>query len=258
MNITFEDVYNLPHKVFIAQPSGDTPRYHEFECSMDQLWRPHGTMRPEPARGLYPANQQNFLARQFLKTDAEWFWLVNDDQIYDPRTLARLLLHDKDVVVPLCLEKNPPHRPLIYDAPGRDGLHAHRYLRRGESGIHRVYSTGGGGMLVKRRVLEAIPDPWWDQRMIKNPDGDWQLMSEDFPFCEKVNDAGFEVWCDLEWPVVHLGTWGVRPRRLPTGEWVTEILRGNTGSYVAPAAKHPSGIDAPDRRIVVPDFRRQA
>jgi hypothetical protein len=256
MNITFEDVWNMPHKVYIAQPSGDAPRYHEFQAAMDQLWRPMHTIKPEPARGLYPANQQNHLAREFLKTDADWFWLVNDDQIYDPRTLARLLGHDKDVVIPLCLEKNPPHRPLIYDAPGKDGLHAYRYLRKGDKGLQRVYSSGGGGLLVKRRVFEAIDDPWWDQRMVKNEQGLSQLMSEDMPFCEKVNAAGFEIWCDFDWSAIHLGTWGVRPKRdAKTGEWYTEVLRGG-GSYLAPAAKHPSGIEAPDRRIVVPDFRR--
>ena len=256
MNLTFDEVFEMPHKVYIAQPSGDSPRYHDFEIAMDQIWRPKGTHRPAPIRGLYPCNGQNLAAREFLKTDCDWFWLVNDDQVFAPTALARLLLHDKDAVVPLCLEKNPPHHPLIYDAPGKDGMHPYRYLRRGEHGLVRIFSSGGGGMLLKRKVIEAIPDPWWDQRMVKDNDGNWQLMSEDLPFCEKVNAAGFEMWCDLDFSPLHLGTWGVRPRFNPqTGEWATEVGRYG-GAYSVPAARHPSGIQEVERRIVVPNFRR--
>lgn len=254
MKITLEDVRGMSHKVFIAQPQAEMGRYAMFPAMMNQLWLPPQTMYPPPEIGLYPANGQNQAARNFLKTECEWFWLVNDDQMYGVDLLARLLLHNKDVVTPLCLEKTPPHFPLIYDAPGKDGLHARRVLRRGERGLQRIYSCGGGGMLVHRRVFEKLEDPWWDQRMIRNPDGHMQLMSEDLPFCEKVNDSGFEVWCDFDMAAVHLGTVGFRPVMNPdTGEWLTEISRADGRCYV-PAAKHPSGIESTERRIVVPEL----
>lgn len=257
MTLTFDDVFNMPHKVFVAQISAEEGRFTYFPAQMNKLWRPHQTMYPDPVMGLYPANGQNELARQFLQTDYEYFFLVNDDQLYPPVLLGQLLSHQKDLVVPLVTERASPFRPLVYDAPGSDGMYYHRYLRNGERGLHRCYASGGGGMLIHRRIFEAIPEPWWEQPPIFDANQKkWVTPSEDMAFCRKVNEAGFQIWCDFDMPVTHLATFGIRALRdNASGVWYTEITRGS-GRFVIPAAAPASGIVTPERHIEVPHLKR--
>jgi hypothetical protein len=188
----------------------------------------------------------------FLKSDCEWFWLVNDDQIYPQETLLNLLAHKKDVVTPLCLEKKAPHCPLVYERGGSNGLKPWRFLRRGESGLVLAGATGGGGMLIHRRVLEAIPDPWWEVTTRRTEDGSYQQSSEDFDFCDKVYDAGFKIWCDLDTSVVHVAHYGLRAvQDEKTLEWYTAVIRGDE-KIIIPAAAPPSSLIAVKPKIAAP------
>ena len=246
--ITPEEVQAMPHKVFCALPQGELSRYSDFEHDYEHLICPPNTIKRR-LFGIYIANLQNALAREFLKTDYEWFWLVNDDQSYPPDTLVNLLARGKDVIVPVCLEKNPPHFPIIYgEKATANGINRHRItLKRGQHGLIRVGACGGGGLLIHRRVFEAIPDPWWEVTTGKNEAGIYEQSSEDYDFCAKVQAAGFDIWCDLDVSVVHIAHYGLRPiRDERTGEWYTVLIR-NGEQVLLPAAAPPAS------RIIVPE-----
>ncbi len=230
MKIDFETVSQIKEKVFIALPQGEQGRYNDFEANLDRVITPPFTTPPMRLFGIYIANLQNALARAFLTTDCDYFWLLNDDQIYPQDTLLRLLSHKKDVVGPLCLLKAEPHQPILYTKRS-DGHRIYRCLRRFERGLitEPTLTLGGGGMLVHRRVFEAIPDPWWTVTTKVNADtGIHEQTSEDFDFCDRVEAAGFQVHCDLDMSVIHNATYGLRAVYDENAqEWLTVLMRGN-------------------------------
>jgi hypothetical protein len=61
-------------------------------------------------------------------------------------------------------------------------------------------------MLVRRPVLEAMADPWFETGRISS-----QEIGEDVYFCDKARDAGFRLWLDLGAKLGHLTTATVWP-----------------------------------------------
>lgn len=225
-------------KVFTAVPCGELSRYSEFWCLMNRIQLPAGSPVLSQCRGVYICGNQNALARDFLKTDCDFFWLTNDDQAYgDDVVFSLLKAFDRtdiqvDIVVPLCLQHDPPHAPLLYDK--REGDNYGPYLlEKGVSGLVPVLGSGGGGMLIRRKVFETIPDPWFDQHMVYN-DPPTQ-STEDLVFCSKVIDYGFKIWGDLDTVVGHYTNFNVSAIQMPDGEWQTAYIR-HTGCVMTPAA----------------------
>ena len=248
MKIDFESVSKMAERVFIAIPQHELSRYTAFETNLDRVICPPFTVKQRLC-SIYIANNQNALARMFMASDFDWFWLLNDDQIYPPDTLLRLLAHQKDIVVPLCIEKNGPHPPLIYEHSS-PGLKAYRFLKRHERGLIPVGAAGGGGMLIHRRVFEAIPDPWWTVTTGQTEAGAWEQSSEDFDFCDRVADAGFQLFCDLETSVIHLAHYGLRAMRDESGEWRTVLLRESEEIVIPAAQPAPSLIQVPELKLI--------
>jgi hypothetical protein len=239
LDLTISEIMKMKEKVFIAIPCSEGSRYSEFWQSLQGVYTPPNTITQQ-CRGIYIANNQNTLARMFLESNQDWFWLVNDDQIYPPDILIRLLRHRKDVVAPNCLEKKPPHLPLLYQSQNGKGIYKNKYLIDGQTGLVKIVGAGGGGMLVHRRVLEAIKDPWWEVHTVLNDNGVSSQSSEDFDFCQKVIDAGFEIYGDLSLWVGHIIQMNMQPI-YSDGQWYTMFLRFPDEQISIPAGKEPTG-----------------
>ena len=91
----------------IGMGCGDVARYSTTYASLMNVVKPPGTVFVS-AMGMSIADNWNKIARIFLQTPAKWLFLVNDDNVYDPDILVRLLAHDKDVVTGLYLSRAFP------------------------------------------------------------------------------------------------------------------------------------------------------
>ena len=243
-------------KVFIALPCGETARYSSFWQSRLDLDLEGIEALSGQSQGLYIDFNQNGLVR--IMKDAEktfgrfdYFWLLNDDMIIPRPTLKQLIAADKDIVVPIMVQHDIPFDTLFFDYRQDDGLYHHKYLEKWQRGLVRGLAAGGGGMLIKRAVFDAFPDPWWETHWAYPKPGDQGFptrSTEDFDFCKKAEDAGFEVWCDLDCPVGHQTMFTLWPVRQPDGTWTTSLER--RGKHVViPAAIDPVKADS---RILVP------
>lgn len=204
---------------------GETARFSEPYDSLMNLERPDGwTFRQ--ARSMSIAENWNVLGATFLATDADWLFLTNDDHVYPPDTLRRLLAHDKDVVTGLYLTRQAPFRPVLFDDVTAAGGLVPRRFMSSDRGLKAVAACGDGCLLLRRSVLETIPAPWW---ALANYHSD--ACDHDNAFCAKVRAAGFDIWCDFDMSIGHLGVMPVFP--FFDGHWRAGVIAG-TGVFEVP------------------------
>ena len=134
---------------------------------------------------------RNRIVEEFLRGQAQWLFWLDDDCVPPAGAVARLIGHGKDIVGAPAPTMFGMEWLLCAFERGENGKY--RAINDLESrGLARVEAVGCQGMLIRRRVLEAVKPPWF-RRLIK---GGKVVKSEDFFFCEKAAAAGFEVWAD--------------------------------------------------------------
>ncbi len=216
----------------IGVPTGFLARYTSFFTGVMGMKAPPGSAYQFEA-GCYVEQGRDKLALTF---EGEWLCFVDDDMIVRQDTLARLLLADKDIIVPLCVTRGLPFRPALYEPPKlrEDGTvrFPHHYLGADDQGLREVGGAGMGMMLVKRRVFEALPKPPFSHQAKERGWG----MGEDLWFCWLARQAGIAIWCDFDTPIGHSTPMSVWPTHGSSGEWMTGIQMDEEASVLIPAA----------------------
>jgi hypothetical protein len=196
--------------------SSELARYADFSIALMHLNKPAGT-RLAWTKGVNVVNNMN---RMVTQLHGDWLWVLGDDHVFDPDLLVRLLTHDVDVVVPLCLKHSPPYDPVVYSHQNENGEYVgHTDLP--ESGLHPIYAAGTAGMLIRRHVLDALQDPVFETH---------GGLNEDLTFCAKVRAAGFRIWCDVDSPLGHLSQISVWPT-YEDGQWQIGLNLGNGETF---------------------------
>lgn len=190
----------------------DLARFTSFYISLAALEVPEGSMMTTILGHDVPYSH-NVAIREFLAyPQLEWLLIMGDDHEFEKDYLLRLLAHDVDICVGFCLTRMPPYAPIAFTGflewPRRERIN----LNEHESGLVQVHSVGTGGMLIRRRVIETLTDPWF-QYGKSGP----EETTEDLYFCDKAREAGFGIHVDLDNPLGHLTTGAVYPVRTEEG-----------------------------------------
>ena len=161
-------------------------RYSTFTASLACLKRPEDT-HVLFSLGKNTIDAQNWLAQGM---QGDWLWILGDDHQFGEDALMALLARDVDIICPINVMRAQPFDPLIFDD---DGTRWTWDRLSGKYGIHDVPACGNAGMLIKRRVLEKIPQPWFEW----GPEGS-PYQGSDLAFCWKARQAGFKVYVDTQ------------------------------------------------------------
>jgi GT2 family glycosyltransferase len=173
-------------------------RYPDFHSDLTFLHRPHAAFLSHYSGPYVPINR-NALCQEAIDNDCEWLLMIDDDHRFSPDLLERLLAHEADVVVPLCLKRQAPYLPVIYQETG-DLWRVLTADQMPATGVHEVAAAGTGCMLIHRHVLEAIPKPWFE--MGRTSDGG--LTGEDLEWSKKLRDHGFKILLDADTRIGHI------------------------------------------------------
>jgi GT2 family glycosyltransferase len=171
---------------------------------------------------------RNLIVKQFLKGVTEerikcdYLMFIDNDASWAPGSIDRLISHDKDIICGGMYTREIPPRPTIGKYMGRTPKGKDRYdytiyadkvltylhdelgLKEleinenlfKEPKLERYDACGMHFTLIKRRVLEELKYPWF---MKSEKTG----AGEDFYFCKKAVDAGFELWTDYSVQTAH-------------------------------------------------------
>lgn len=218
------------------------PAFYDCLAKLETLPK---TLVPFQSRtGVLPG-QRNRICREAQRLGVDWVWMLDDDQLFDPLALKKLISHGLDAVIGLSLRRKPPFAPLIFDRLDADGNAHQYYLKKHENGVIPIAGAGMGSLLIRRSVLDAMGDPWFQfERSIGNYDD----YAEDFPFYRKLRETGTQLHCDLNVRLGHAFTSYLWPTRDKDGNWQT-TMADDQPFATFPSAQDPSPIVIPDRRF---------
>lgn len=220
----------------IAVPCQELMRYSHFFITFSALDISEipGGVRTFVQPGLDIFKQCNDAVAEARRIGADWLWIIGDDHFFFPDIVMRLISHDLDVVVPNCLQRSAPFNPVIYSEQDANGQYKTE-LELPQKGVHKVHAAGSAGMLISKRVIDAVPsDPF-------NPQG--KHLNEDLEFCRRVREAGFTIHCDVEALLAHIGTMVVWPQWMGEHGW-------NAALDIGPPNEDGSPQRMPVRRLL--------
>lgn len=142
-------------------------------------------------KGYNTSENRNYIAVQAIKNNCTHLFFVDDDMVFEPDTLERLLDHDKDIVGAVYKTKYEVQDDVI------------EYLDENRpTGFFECGALGTGCLLIKMEVFKKLPQPWFKYEWFENG---MVKRSHDWIFCEDARKNGFEVWCDKTLLVGHIG-----------------------------------------------------
>jgi FkbM family methyltransferase len=208
-----------PGKILIALPV-----YHSMEagfakCLMALINEPPGDIMVRMCVGdSLVSRARNSLTRDFLRSDAEYLLFLDTDLIFSPAHVASLLSRPGDIVGGLYPKKQQGKLEFVVNSHlvpkpiQPDGLQEMRYVGTGFMRIHRrVFEKM---IEVYGDQLKYTPDTnpgeteydFWSVGVYQYEDGRRRYLSEDWYFCQRALDLGFQVWADTRVQVEHVGT----------------------------------------------------
>jgi hypothetical protein len=122
---------------------------------------------------------------EFLKSDCTHLLFVDWDATFPPDIAERLLKEDKDIIGVNAAFKSSGNPVITHNLKGEE-INYPRYL------IEQVSRIGMHVTLIKRKVFETIPWPWFHRDIIYDQR---KLGGEDYTFCLNASqNYGFEIW----------------------------------------------------------------
>lgn len=148
----------------------------------------HEVITLASTRGYNTAENRNYIASYAYKTCCTHWMMVDDDMIYEPNTINKLVAHDLDIVGGMYKTK----------------YEKQEYVLEGEikDELFECKGIGGGLLLIKTDVFKKVPQPWFGYKWFDNG---MVKMSNDWYFCEKAIKHNYKVWCDPDVRADHLG-----------------------------------------------------
>lgn len=204
-------------------------RWHAFEHSFRLLMTclPPGSSY-KSVIGSWLAAGINDAMRTALHPYHAWVSIFANDHVFPPDIIYRLLAHNVDIVAPnVCLRGFPFCYSMFHEHEGTfrsfgfDELH-------GKTGLVPVDAMGGPLVVIRRHVIDAIGQPFFEGQAGENP-------REDLTTFLKLKRAGYQPYIDLDLRIRHCGAGSVTPYQHADGRWGVELeFQGRTIGVIYP------------------------
>lgn len=190
-------------KVFIAIPSLEN--VPALFCQSLALLKRAGDTIVGFEVGSLVYNARNNLARQAIKSEADFVLWLDSDMVFAPDLLQRMLkvCQDEhiDFLTGLCFRRKPPYTPCLFDRLEKvDNGASYTALMSVPDGRFKVGGCGFAGVLMSTDVLLSVAAKF-NGRMFDPMDG----FGEDVSFCWRARQCGYDIWCDSEIELGHVG-----------------------------------------------------
>ena len=190
----------MSDKIYIAIPTF-TGEINIATSLILIAWSHKYSLIIKPAIGLHPMDSaRNTLVKDFLSTDCEYILWIDDDVVPPSNLLDRWTetlstLQNIDILGAVCYSVgNDKGQYKPYPITLKRALDG-RYKVHYGKGIEEVDATGGGCLMVHRKVYEALGKRPYQFKY--NEDGIMNLTC-DFHIWEKAKELGFKLFIDFD------------------------------------------------------------
>jgi len=140
----------------------------------------------------------------FLKSQAEWIFLIDTDMVWEPQALISLTKTAKKTGGKIVSGTTLIERGGKVFPHHTDNTEPHGIIRIKDA-VRTVVSVGGACLLAHRDVyrdmLEQYPGPLpWQADAVE----DGKFYSEDITFCQRAKQLGYDIWLDPNATFGHL------------------------------------------------------
>ena len=145
--------------------------------------------------GYSIAENRNYIAVKALNNKSEYLLMIDDDMVFPPDTLDKLMSNKKDICGVAFHPRCETDKMKILDET--------HWSKIKKDEVFESKAIGTGIILIKCNIFYNIPRPWffftWHETgQCKN--------GEDWNFCFKAKDKGYKIYCDPTIPVGHIGS----------------------------------------------------
>ena len=200
-----------PHGSIILG-TGRQPRFNEFWHAMENLMVPGGSKLIWNQSYDVAWNRNQGLRDGY----GDWAWFMDDDHTFNPDCLMKLLEHDVQVVGPVASRCKPPYEPIACTEAGP--LTWNQLWGKGLMKAPPDTCLGIGGLLVRRKALDKVADPWFRVGQY-TPD----RQQEDTWFCNRLIQEGFTIHIDRDTVIGHTMSHTVIPKQTDDG-WEIHLI----------------------------------
>jgi hypothetical protein len=158
--------------------------------------------------GTYVDKNRQDIALKALTDGATHLLWLDDDMVFPPDTLLRLLVRNQPIVGCNYPQRKMPAFPtaIKYDGYGEHPRAQHYPTHDPENPLSEVDAIGFGCLLIQAPVFDALADKVWFRQYYADKNERW--VGEDVYFSRLARQAGYKVLVDEELSneLRHIGT----------------------------------------------------
>lgn len=156
----------------------------------------------------FPSHTYTHEARRIVIEEAQQVgsshvFFLDSDMAVKGDVIQRLAKHNKSVVGAMYNERRHPLTSTVKIK--KDGELVNFVTTELPKSIFQCYAIGTGCMLIDMKVFEKMEKPYFFFSTFEDGSMDY---GEDVWFCDKVQKAGYSVWCDPTIEIRHIGDYG--------------------------------------------------
>lgn len=144
--------------------------------------------------GYTISENRAYCVAQARQNDCTHLLFVDDDMIFPPDTLEKLLAHQKEIVGTLYHSRKLPLTPTVELLEGTEM----------QKELFKVKAVATGIVLIDLKVFEKIDKPYFD---MEHHESGYTTMGEDSWFCRQAERKGIGIWCDPTIHIKHIGNY---------------------------------------------------
>lgn len=151
----------------------------------------------------YTHEARRIVIEEALAAGSSHVFFLDSDMVVKGDVIQKLAKHNKSVVGAMYNERRFPLTSTVKIK--KDGEFVDYTTDQLPKTLFQCYAVATGCMLIDLQVFEKIEKPWFFFSSF--PDGKMDY-GEDVWFCDRVQKAGFSVWCDPTIEIRHIGDYG--------------------------------------------------
>ena len=202
MNISVKGCRKIRVCIGIPVSGGVNPEFFREMLLRMEEWSQTFDIIPSIEMAVPHDEGRNRIVKTAIDNKCDYIFFIDSDTLIQKGQLEKLLSHDKDAISGISYMKQLPYYSLIRK---KIGYRLYNPIEQSGTELIRIDGAGLGCFLVKTDVFNNIEYPWFQFKYVKHEDK-WRHVGEDLYFCDQLENAKIEMYCDPTVQCVHIGT----------------------------------------------------